>query len=86
MDARVILEQCETHFANRQEVVVEACGCTGFCTLSNNISVDNVVISRNTRQDAIENVEKALAGDIYAAGGGVPVDPWNLPDDQFLGI
>lgn len=81
-----ILEKVKERFFNDPNVEVKTCGCTGHCSLSNNITVDDVVISRITPQNAAQNVEKALAGDIFGAGGGVAVDPFNLEDDKFLGI
>lgn len=87
MFARDIMKKCEQEYGNRQDIDLDYCGCLGHCSLSNNVQIDDeAVISRNNPENALENIAKALSGDIYAAGGGVSVDPFNLEDDKFLGI
>ena len=85
--AEEITREMEMAFGQRPDVEVTKCGCLSSCSLANNIMIDDqVIISRNTPRNAVANIEKALAGDIYGAGGGVEVDPFNLEDDKFLGI
>lgn len=81
-------EICDKLKNNLEEkgVSVKTCGCLGFCSLSNSAAVNGNIIARLTPENCVQNVEKALAGDYCGAGGGVDVDPFNLPDDIFLGI
>jgi NADH:ubiquinone oxidoreductase subunit E len=83
-----IMKKCETHYGNKEDIELDYCACTGHCSLANNVVIDDdIIISRNTPENVTGNIDKALEGDIYGAGGGTnDVDPYNLEDDQFLGI